>query len=275
MAGEVMVRDARGKLVELFVVEYQHQGGRWRPHSIVTRDATWDACWSRTHGLLVHDSGSGYRPGYGHWVCGYVEARAFPGRLWTAPDVKLSCWGGEGDPARPLTEKGLRRKGLKRFAALPCDPFEGARNVEGSIEYCCICRDYLPDDDYAPCAHLRWDDDACTCIGSGVGWDEDRAATSAVERAIPALCDSLFEMDGIARVDRLRRELASRRMRGVDLLDLLDWSGALAADHRTASSWLDTLRASRGRIMRGAVSHTVKLIDAWLASKGRPCSVAG
>ena len=257
------VRDGRGEEVALYVVEYQRLNGRWHPHSIVTESDTWDAYWSRAYGLLVHASGSGLHRG-AHWVAGYAEPKTFPGRLWTAPGVSLTCWGGERRPEKPLSEPGLRQKGLKRFTKLPGNPFDDARWVAGHVEYCCICRDYLPDDDNAPCLHLQWDDVSCQCVGSGVGWDTDRTATVAVSDAIPILCDKLLRDQGIARVERLRQELSARHMRGSNLVD---WNDELGDEHRTAEAWLDTLHASSGVTMRDAIGRTLKIVDAWIDAR--------
>ena len=258
------MQDACGKPARLFVVEYQLQAKRWRPFSIVTDNATWDAEWSRAYGgLLVHHSGSGYS-GH-HTVHAYAEPQALPGRIWTADGVTLTRYvrGGRRAPLRelPADEKMLRPLGYKRFARLPGNPFEDAMNVEGHIEWCSICRDRLDDSSDAPCAHLRWSDDAAQCIGSGADWHD---FSTWVEQAIPALCAALCETRGIERVERLRADLRSRRLRG---RDLLGWDDDIDETPRVAELWLDTLRASRKGPMREAVARTLRLVDGWLATR--------
>ena len=268
-----MVVDATGATVALFVVEYQFQGRRWRPHSIVTRDDTWDADWSRREGMLVHSSGSGHRPGEPHWLNGYAKPRLFPGRLWTAPGVTLERYGGDGKPNLPVDEATLRRMGLKRFAKLPGNPFEDASNVDGHIEYCSICRDYFDDAPEAPCDHLSWSDYAGQQIGSGAY--TDWRDTSYVSESLAALCAQL----GRERVKTLRRDVATvpppassrpafrpsyqevveEFVRQVD-----DFTGDAENKCRTAVSWLWTLDGGQSRPMRRAVRQTLRCIDTWL-----------
>ncbi len=261
--GTPMVVDARGVTVALFVVEYQFQGRRWRPHSIVTRDDTWDADWSRQQGmLLVHASGSGHFPGEPHWLSGYAKPRLFPGRLWTAPGVSLERY--EGKPNLPVDEATLRRMGLKRFAKLPGNPFEDASNVEGHIDYCSICRDYFDDAPDAPCDHLRWSDYASQMIGSGA----DQAwhyTSSYVTESLTALCAQL----GRDRVKVLRRDVATDRPYYQEVVEEFVRHAEHSTDDaenkcRTAVSWLWTLDDGQNRPMRRAVRETLRCIDAWL-----------
>ncbi len=259
-----MVVDARGVTVALFVVEYQFQGRRWRPHSIVTREDTWDADWSRRQGtLLVHASGSGHYPGEAHWLSGYAKPRLFPGRLWTAPGVTLERYGGEGKPNLPVDEAQLRRMGLKRFAKLQGNPFEDASNVEGHIDYCCICRDYFDDAPDAPCDHLRWSDYAGQQIGSGdyTDWRD----TSYISESLTALCAKL----GRERVKTLRRDVATVRPYYQEVVEEFvrhvdDFTGDEENKCRTSVSWLWTLDGGQSRPMRRAVRQTLRCIDAWL-----------
>jgi hypothetical protein len=256
-----MVVDANGDTVALFAVEYQFQGRRWRPHSIVTGDDTWDAYWSRREGMLVHSSGNGHYPGRSHWVSGYMKPRTFPGRLWTAPGVTLERYGGENKPSLHVDEACLRRMGIKRFAKLPGNPFEDVRNVEGHVDYCTICRDYFDDAPDGPCDHLRWSDYACQQIGSGA----DTECEAYVSESITVLCAHL----GRERVQKLRLDVASARRWYQDDLHEFVRGVEHFEDHeedkcRTAVSWFWTLNGSGSLPMRRAVRQTLRYIDAWL-----------
>ncbi len=259
------VVDASGATVDLFAVEYQFQGRRWRPHSIVTRKDTWDACWSRKQGLLVHSSGGGQYGGEAYWLSGYVEPKKCPGRIWTVPGLALECWGGDGKPNVSVDEQRLRRMGYKRFAKLPGNPFEDAWYVEGHIDYCSICRDHYDDAPEGPCKHLQWSDEAAQCIGSGADYDSE--CKPYVERGLATLCAQLGR-DG---AEQLRRDVVASsvgyRDKLYDVLRKVEDS-VTETRCRTAVAWLWSLSKSRSKPMQEAVQRTLRCLDDWLRSSG-------
>ena len=251
------VVDAHGRTVELFAVEYQHQGRRWRPHSIVTGTDTWDAAWSRVHGMLVTASGSGIGHANVLAISEYAKPKALPARIWTSPTVTLERCTGADLRYQRVDDDGLRRMGFKRFRQLPGDPFEDAHGVDGHIVYCSACDDWMGDD--LTCDHLRWSDEAGQLIGSGADFEE-------IERYVTAGLRSLSAAIGAERVARLRRSLEHGR--DTIWLDELESLSRHVSDverrHcRTALEWIATLDSGQGRVMKRAVARSLRILDAW------------
>lgn len=158
---------------QIMVIEYY----RNKPHSVVTNHGTFDFEWCKKYGLLYFTcSGSGCgREDPDHSVCAFVEPASLPGKIWTAPNVRLHRWESRDKPEIRVDDAILKKMGYRRLKQplllkdwrgnKTRNPFEAGEECDGHMEYCSICDDYLPDESL--CDHLMWSDSNGMIFGSG------------------------------------------------------------------------------------------------------------
>ncbi len=136
---------------DVLMIEY-HDGV---PHNVATTEGGYDFSKSEEWGLLFHCHGSS-----SCYLSGLVGAGARTKPLadvWIADGAKVTDAGSLSGKA--LTKEEIRAFGYRILRAPKGDPFDGARECDGHIEWCCICEDYMPDDSECLCQHLFWADD--------------------------------------------------------------------------------------------------------------------
>lgn len=126
------------------------------PHNVVTTEGGYDFSKSKRWGLLCHKSGGG-----GCYLNGVSVSAGNAGptgwSVWIADGQKVTNGGSLSK--RSLSSKQIQRMGFQILPAPLGDPFEDVRECEGGIEWCCICKDYMPDEGECLCRHLFWADD--------------------------------------------------------------------------------------------------------------------
>jgi hypothetical protein len=249
---------------KLKVVEYYRVGNTWRPHSIVTDQATWDASWSKSYGgLLVHESGSGLYEGRAYAINKLLPTTP-PARIWVADDVKLVHvvyrkrvlpYRHEDSKENPIkTDAALRRLGWVRVKKLPGDPFDGADFTEGGIAYCRICDDHLNDEH--PCDHLVWSDVATQLVGVGT-------VDSSLEATMAQSYEALFTRLGAEGVRKLRAALSLHLGWFHDpIWETLRELRNEYDDCEVAANYLRTITAEVK--VKSALRETVRRVDGWL-----------
>jgi hypothetical protein len=246
----------------LKVVEYIRVGNAWRPHSIITDRGVWDACWSRrSGGLLVHESSNcGIYADRAHSISKLAPNQS-PWRIWVADGVPLTRFVlkrgaplGEGRERPVTTDAALRRLGWIRLTKRPADPFKDAMIVDGHIEYCTVCEDYMDDMDL--CEHLVWSDEACQPVGVG--------AVDSMEGTMPESFVALCTRLGVDGTQRLHDVLSLRT--GWSRDDVWDTIYDLRRefmDCEIAAHYVTTLSAEAK--VRRAVGETKRRLNEWLA----------
>ena len=139
---------------DVLMIEY-HDGV---PRNVATTDGGYDFGQSKEHGMLFHCHGSS-----SCYLSRFVgaSARTKPlAAVWIADGAKVTDAGSLSGKA--LTKEEIRAFGYRILRAPKGDPFDGARECDGHIEWCCICEDYMPDDSECLCQHLFEADDLGT-----------------------------------------------------------------------------------------------------------------